>query len=63
MKSIIFGVILIAVLTIVSGMVQGRMSNRWGPSEIMYTAAKQLEKLPAIRQLAVAVVARNERRT
>lgn len=36
-----------AVLTIVTGMVQGRMSNRWGPSETMYNAAKQLEKLPA----------------
>jgi len=41
-----FGVILVAVLTIVSGMLQGRMSNRWGPTEDMQTAAKQLEKLP-----------------
>jgi len=46
MKSIMFGVILVAVLTIVSGMLQGRMSNRWGPTEDMQTAAKQLEKLP-----------------
>jgi hypothetical protein len=47
MKSIMFGVILVAVLTIVSGMVQGRMSNRWGPTQDMQIAAKQLEKLPA----------------
>jgi hypothetical protein len=46
MKSFVFGVILVAVLTVVSGMVQGRMSNRWGPSEDMQTAGKQLEKIP-----------------
>lgn len=46
MKSFVCGVILVAVLSIVSGMVQGRMSNRWGPSEFMQTAGKQLDKIP-----------------
>jgi hypothetical protein len=47
MKSFVFSVILVAVLTIVSGMVQGRMSNRWGLSEGMQSAGKQLETIPA----------------
>jgi hypothetical protein len=46
MKSFMFGIILVTVLTIASGIVQGRMSNRWGHSEAMQTAAKIMEKLP-----------------
>jgi len=42
----ILGVVVVVVLTLVSGAIHGRMSNRWGPSPDMLAAAKRLESLP-----------------
>lgn len=45
-----FGIVLVAALTLASGIIHGRMSNRWGPSPDLLAAAKKLENLP--RQFA-----------
>lgn len=42
-----FGVALVAGLTLASGIIHGRMSNRWGPSPDTLSAAKKLEEFPA----------------
>jgi hypothetical protein len=39
-------IVLVAAMTIFSGVIQGRMSNRWGPSADLITAADKLERLP-----------------
>ena len=36
----------VVALTLVSGVIEGRIRNRWGPSEAMRTAAERLEKVP-----------------
>ncbi|MHC4402530.1 MAG: exosortase-associated EpsI family protein [Planctomycetota bacterium] len=40
------GIVLVAGLTALSGYIQGRMSNRWGPPADMLAAAKKLEEVP-----------------
>lgn len=40
------GVLLLAGLTLASGAIQGRMSNRWGVPPDMAAAGKKLEKFP-----------------
>jgi hypothetical protein len=40
------GVALVVALTVASGVLQGRLRNRWGPSDTMQAAAKELEKVP-----------------
>ena len=37
---------LVVALTLVSGVVQGRIRNRWGPSETMLEAARKLQDVP-----------------
>ena len=39
-------VVLIAALTVLSGIVHGRMSNRWGPSPDTLAAAAKLAEIP-----------------
>src|SRR5271157_2144912 len=36
----------VMALTVASGVLQGRIRNRWGPPEIMLAAAKKLEDVP-----------------
>jgi hypothetical protein len=67
MKSFALGIILVVALTVASAVVQGRMSNRWGPSEDMLTAGKQLETIPTqfgdwrvLSSQAMSEEARNE---
>jgi len=43
----IFGVALIAALTIASGAIQGRISNRWGTPPDLLAAGKLLQEVPA----------------
>jgi hypothetical protein len=40
------GIVFVLGLTLVSGVVQGRMSNRWGHPPDMLAAGKRLEQLP-----------------
>lgn len=40
-------IVLVAGLTLASGLIQGRMSNRWGPSPDMLAVAERLETTPA----------------
>ena len=42
----ILGVILVVVLTVLSGVIQGRMSNRWGPTRDVLAAAEKLNEIP-----------------
>jgi hypothetical protein len=48
MKRCLFplAVVLVAALTIFSGVIHGRMSNRWGPSADLIAAADKLERIP-----------------
>ncbi len=39
-------IVLVAGLTLASGLIQGRMSNRWGPSPDVLAVAKKLEDIP-----------------
>jgi hypothetical protein len=41
------GVIIVVVLTVASGFIQGRMANRWGPPKDLIAIGQQLEKVPA----------------
>ena len=41
-----FGVALVAGLTLVCGIIHGRMSNRWGPSPDTLAAAEKLKEFP-----------------
>lgn len=41
------GITLATVLTLLSGVIQGRMSNRWGPPPDMLAAAEKLEEIPS----------------
>ena len=43
----ISGVIVVVVLTLLSGVIQGRMSNRWGPTRDALAAAKKLNDIPS----------------
>jgi hypothetical protein len=43
----ISGVILVVVLTVLSGVIQGRMSNRWGPPRAVLAAAEKLDDIPS----------------
>ncbi|MGO9112642.1 MAG: exosortase-associated EpsI family protein [Thermoguttaceae bacterium] len=36
----------VMALTLASGVIEGRIRNRWGPSETMLAAAEKLEKVP-----------------
>ncbi|MGA2067988.1 MAG: exosortase-associated EpsI family protein [Thermoguttaceae bacterium] len=38
--------VLVVVLTLASGMLQGRIRNRWGPSDSMLAAAEKLDGVP-----------------
>ena len=42
----VLGIVLVACLTIASGAIQGRMSNRWGAPPDMLAAGEKLEKFP-----------------
>ncbi|MGA2030683.1 MAG: exosortase-associated EpsI family protein [Thermoguttaceae bacterium] len=42
----VLGLAVVAALTLVSGMLQGRIRNRWGPSEAMRAAAQRLQDVP-----------------
>jgi hypothetical protein len=48
MKTLTFNLGLAAVvaLTVASGVLQGRIRNRWGPSETMLAAAQELQRVP-----------------
>ena len=48
MKPLTFsiGLALVVALTVASGVLQGRLRNRWGPSETMQAAAQELGKVP-----------------
>ena len=39
-------ILLVAGLTLLSGLIQGRMSNRWGPSPDVLAVAKKLKDIP-----------------
>ncbi len=41
-----FGLVLVAALTVLSGVIHGYMSNRWGLSQDLLAAARKLENLP-----------------
>jgi hypothetical protein len=43
----VLGVFLVAALTILSGVIHGRMSNRWGVPPDVLAAAKKLQGVPA----------------
>ena len=43
---ILLGVVFAFILTILSGILQGRMRNRWGPSPDTLRAAKLLDEIP-----------------
>ena len=43
----ISGVILVVVLTVLSGVIQGRMSDRWGPPRDVLAAAEKLNDIPS----------------
>lgn len=45
-SQILFGVILVLVLTSLSGLIHGRMSYRWGKTVDMKLAATKLEQIP-----------------
>lgn len=45
-SQILLGVILVVGLTVLSGMIQGRMSYRWGKTVDMKHAAAKLEQIP-----------------
>jgi hypothetical protein len=40
------GIVLVAGMTLLSGILQGRMSNRWGPSPDTVAAADKLKEIP-----------------
>ena len=42
----VLGIALVAVSTLLSGAIQGWMSNRWGPSRDMLAAAEKLQGIP-----------------
>jgi hypothetical protein len=44
--SFIIGLSIVLCLTVASGVLQGRIRNRWGPSETMVAAAKELQNVP-----------------
>jgi hypothetical protein len=41
------GIILVAALTVLSGVLQGNMRNRWGPSADVLSAANKLVEIPS----------------
>ena len=43
----VLGIVLVAALTILSGVLQGRMRNRWGPSADVLSAANKLAEIPS----------------
>lgn len=45
-RKFFLGLIIVALITLVSGAIQGKVSNRWGPPTAMSDAAEKLEKLP-----------------
>jgi hypothetical protein len=44
--SFVFGLAAVVALTLVSGVLQGRIRNRWGPSESLRAAAQRLDNVP-----------------
>ena len=42
----IIGVVLVAALTLASGIIHGSMSDRWGPPKVSQDEAKKLDKIP-----------------
>jgi hypothetical protein len=48
MKSIILGIAIVIGLTIGSGAMQGKLSNRWGHSDELRKAGAKLESLPKV---------------
>ena len=42
----LFGIVILVALTIYSGVLHGRLSWRWGPSERLLAAARRLQGLP-----------------
>ncbi|MFH1923094.1 MAG: exosortase-associated EpsI family protein [Planctomycetota bacterium] len=44
--SLALGIVILAALTLLSGAIHGRMSNRWGQSPALATAAENLRDLP-----------------
>ena len=44
--TLVFGIVLVMGLTLVSGVIHGWMSNRWGASEEVLAAASKLEEFP-----------------
>ncbi len=48
MKPLTFymGIALVMAMTVAGGVLQGRIRNRWGPSETMQAAAQELGKVP-----------------
>lgn len=43
----VIAIVALAVLTLLSGILHGRMTNRWGLSDSMSAAARNVEQLPA----------------
>ena len=43
---LIFGVAIVAVLTLASGIIHGRMTDRWGPAPDTVIAAEKLARFP-----------------
>ena len=46
-KKLLLSVVAVAAVTVLSGVLQGRMRNRWGPSADMLAVAAKLKNLPA----------------
>lgn len=42
----LMGIVVAVALTVASGVIQGRMSDRWGPPAAVYTAAETIDQLP-----------------
>ena len=44
--SLISGLVVVVTLTVLSGVMQGRLAHRWGPPEILSRAGDRLEEVP-----------------
>jgi len=45
-RNLVFGVVILTVCTLASGVIQGRLSNRWGKPEDLREAGDLLEQMP-----------------
>ena len=46
-RTLLVGSVILAIVTVTSGMIYGRLSNRWGSSEELRLAGELLNQLPA----------------